>query len=99
VSLVRLASSPKEARAGGRFTVGAQVVSVATGGRLRPATTTCYATIRGRWVPLAGRSARLGYAQCVWRLPRHTAGKMLTGSIAVTYGGSRARRSFSKRVR
>jgi hypothetical protein len=38
-------------------------------------------------------------AVCTWRLPKNTRGKRLTGSIAVTYEGVQAKRTFSVKVR
>ena len=36
---------------------------------------------------------------CLWRLSRKTAGKRLQGSVAVTFQGATAKRSFNVRVK
>ena len=38
-------------------------------------------------------------AQCTWRLSKDVAGKRVRGSVAVTFQGVTARRSFAARVK
>jgi hypothetical protein len=60
---------------------------------------TCTLLVGGK--PL--RAARMAFSQglpvCRWILPRTAKGKLLKGSIAVTYAGSTAKKTFSVRAR
>jgi len=41
---------------------------------------------------------RQGLARCSWHIPASAAGTMLRGSVGLSYGGSRIRRSFVQRI-
>jgi hypothetical protein len=60
---------------------------------------TCKLLVGGRLL----RAARAGFAQglpqCRWNLPRAAKGKMLKGTISVSYGGSTAKKTFSARAK
>ena len=61
-------------------------------------TVTCSAKVGARTI-IGSDAFSDDSAVCTWRVPKNTRGKRLTGSIAVTYQGVQAKRTFSVRVR
>jgi hypothetical protein len=57
----------------------------------------CRANVAGRTIVGRGRFAD-ELVTCVWRVPRGTTGKRISGSVAVTFQGVTAKRAFSMRV-
>ena len=58
-------------------------------------------TLRARAQTIRSTRAAVvsGVPLCLWKVPKSAAGKLLRGTISVTYGGATAKRSFSVRVR
>ena len=94
----RFITVPKQSRAGKLLDARVEVVRTDTGAQVRSGAVKCTAVIGrvGLRVRVAG--FRAGLATCSWRIPASGAGKMLHGSVAVTYQGSTIRRDFRRRV-
>ena len=89
--------SVSAARAGGTLTARMVAVRNDTGARLTGGTVTCVATVGG--ARLVGRGRFVGSeARCTWRIPASARGKVLRGSITVSFEGKRARKSFTRTV-
>ena len=59
----------------------------------------CAAKLSGRTLKVSKKGSVLsGHASCIWKLPKNTKGKKLTGSMTVTYLGAKLRKTFSKTV-
>jgi Subtilase family len=88
---------PGRSRAGAAFRARA-IISVA-GDLLTQGRVQCSARVAA--AKLRPRSARFrkGFAECLWSVPRGAAGRLLSGSLQVTYKGGTARRTFRQRVR
>jgi hypothetical protein len=86
------------ARAGRPFVARALVVSSDFDQPLTDGTIACAAKLAGRPLRGTGRFVNDRVA-CTWRLPRSARGKRLSGSVAVTYQGVQAKRTFSVRVK
>ena len=97
LSLSSLRAVPSTPRAGGWFAVRARLASPRP--HLIGARGVVCAARVGRQ-PLRARLRRLrdGFV-CIWRVPRSARGALLKGSLSVRYGGERATRTFSRRVR
>ena len=87
---------PARSRAGGAFRARAVISS--DGDLLNEGRVACPAKLDG--VKLRPRSARFraGFAECRWSVPGSAAGKLLRGSLAVTYKRGSVRRAFRQRV-
>ena len=98
LKVTRFLTIPKRSHAGRLLDARIAVVRTDTGARVRSGGVSCKATV-GR-LRLAVRSARFrsGLAACSWRVPASAAGKMLRGTVGVTFGGSTISRTFSRRV-
>jgi Tol biopolymer transport system component len=90
--------TPKRPLAGRRLTA-ALIVFESSGADLGTPTVACSAKLGGRTLA-AHRAVMLGHgAVCIWNLPRTAKGKLLVGSVTALSGASRARGSFSTRIR
>jgi subtilisin family serine protease len=98
LSVVRFVTSPKRASAGKRFTARIAVVRRDTGALVRPASIACSAAAGAAPLRPLARRSRLGYGECVWRVPARAKGRTLRGAIAVGYDGARVSRSFSRKI-
>jgi hypothetical protein len=87
---------PAKSRAGGAFRARALISS--NGELLNKGKVVCPAKLAG--VKLRPRSARFrsGFAECRWSVPGSAAGKLLRGSLAVSYKRGSVRRAFRHRV-
>jgi hypothetical protein len=91
----RLAVS--SAHPGALLVAGMKVVRSDFGTPLDEGTINCRAAVAG--TSLAGRGRFVGdYVACGWRIPKTARAKRVAGSVAVTFEGVTARRSFSARV-
>ena len=97
--MTRFFRFPDRPRAGRPFEVGLVVVRRDTRAFVRPQRLTCSARVARRALRAFVRQMSVGYAECRWRIPRGTSGKLLTGTIAAGYDASTVRRSFRLRVR
>jgi hypothetical protein len=86
------------ARAGRLFNAQMTVVRSDLGELLADGTIACGASLGSKSLTGAGRFAA-GRIVCTWRLPKSARGKRFSGSIAVTYQGVEAKRSFATKVR
>jgi hypothetical protein len=85
-------------RAGRPFTARALVLRSDFDVPLTEGRIACGAKLAGRPIAGKGRFAS-NRVVCSWGLPKNARGKRLSGSVAVTFEGAVARRSFSVRVR
>jgi len=88
---------PARSRAGQPFR--AQAVVKANGQFITQGRVSCPATLAGRALKAKTARFRGGVASCAWSLPRKAGGKLLRGSLRVTYQRGTARRTFQQRVR
>ena len=86
------------ARAGRTFTASAVVLRSDFDDALDEGAISCAARLRGHSLAGTGKFAG-GRVVCAWRVPKNTRHRLLSASVAVTYQGARAARSFSTRVR
>jgi hypothetical protein len=99
LTVTRFATTPKVPRAGQRFAAGISVSRSDTARQLLTGKVVCAARIRSRKLAVAARGFRRGRGTCVWRIPRRARGRLMTGSVAVVYGGASVQRRFAFRVR
>ncbi len=69
-----------------------------TGAAVTSGKVACKAAVGGVAVRLESRGFSRGAAACAWAVPRTASGKTLRGSIAVTFAGKTASRSFVRKV-
>jgi hypothetical protein len=86
------------ARAGRSFSARMAVVRSDFDLPLGEGAIACSAKIGAKAMAGSGRFAG-GRVVCTWRLPRSARGKRLSGTVAVTFQGVEAKRSFATRVR
>jgi hypothetical protein len=86
------------ARAGRAFSARMAVLRGDLDAPLAEGEIACAAKVGTRALTGTGRFAG-GRAVCTWRLPRSTRGKRLSGSVAVTFQGVEAKRSYATVVR
>jgi hypothetical protein len=99
LAVIGFALSPKAPAAGKLFTA---TIGVGRGDTLELLTqgkVSCTLIVGGKAVKAARAGFTRGLPQCRWNLPRTAKGKLLKGTISVTYGGSTAKKSFSARVK
>jgi hypothetical protein len=90
--------NPARPRAGKAFVVSVPVRRGDTGGPLTGGgAVTCKATVGGKAVKATGRFGA-GKPQCVLRVPANAKGKLVRGSLTVTFKGKTATKAFSFRV-
>jgi len=99
LTVIRFATTPQAPRAGKRFAAAIRVSRSDTARQLLSGRVVCAARIRSRRLGPVTGGFRGGRATCVWRVPRGARGKLMTGSIAVVYGGVSVQRRFAFRVR
>ena len=87
-----------KARAGRSLTASMEVMRSDTSALLTQGTIACSATLAGKPLPVRSKGFKSGLAGCTWVLPAGARGKVLRGTIAVTFGGASVKRSFSARV-
>ena len=86
------------ARAGRQLVASMEVLSSDFDIPLNEGTVTCRATVAGK--QLSGRRlSTQDLITCAWRVPASARGKLVRGSVAVTFQGVTARRAFSVRTR
>lgn len=95
VAKVRI--SPMPLRPGVRVRVRASVT--ADGAAVGQGQVACSAGVGKDRLRLRAARLRHGVAECVWTVPRGTAGRVLRGSVRATYHGVSARKEFRARVR
>ena len=61
-------------------------------------TIACSATLAGKPLPVRTKGFKSGLAGCTWLLPANARGKVVRGTITVTYTGESVKRSFTARV-
>jgi hypothetical protein len=85
-------------RAGAPYTVRLVVARNDTGAVLEGGQVSCKASVAGK--ALAARTRRFvnKEARCTWLIPSTARGQTLRGSIAVTFEGKKATKSFSKSI-
>jgi hypothetical protein len=85
-------------RAGGLFNARMAVVRGDLNAPLTEGTITCSARLGAK--DFAGTASFAGgRTVCSWRLPKSARGKRFAGTVAVSFQGIEAKRSFSLRVR
>jgi Tol biopolymer transport system component len=90
--------SPKRPAAGKRMTA-TLIVFESSGADLGNPTVACSAKLGGRTLE-ARHGVMIGHgAVCIWNLPKTAKGKALIGSVTAISGSSRAKATFSGRVR
>jgi hypothetical protein len=99
LTVTRFTTTPKIPKAGRRFAAAIRVSRSDTAGPLRSGRVVCTARIGRRRIAAVAKVFRRGLTNCVWRIPRFAHGKLLAGSLAVTYGGASVRRPFAFRIR
>jgi subtilisin family serine protease len=97
VSIAYFQTLPARSRAGQTFR--AQAVVKADGQFITEGRVACPATLAGRALKATTARFRGGVASCAWSLPQRAGGKLLRGSLRVTYERGTARRTFAQRVR
>jgi hypothetical protein len=83
--------------AGKALVVSVPVRRVDTGRPLSGGRVSCRVTVGGRAVRAVGRFGS-GRPQCVVRVPAGARGKLLRGTLTVTFGGARVTKGFSYRI-
>jgi hypothetical protein len=99
LSVLGFVLKPKAAGAGKPLTATMAVARADTRELLTLGKVTCTLIVGGKPVKAARAAFVDGLPQCRWSLPRSAKGKLLKGTISVTYGGSTAKKSFSARVK
>jgi len=96
--LVGFSTTPKHAKAGKPFAARIAVARADTGARVRSGIVLCAANAANTPIRRLSVGFRQGLARCSWHIPASAAGTMLRGSVGLSYGGSRIRRSFVQRI-
>lgn len=99
LAVLGFALKPKAPAAGKRLTATMGVGRGDTLDLLDQGKVTCKLIVGGKAVKAARAGFTQGLPQCRWNLARTAKGKLLKGTISVTYGGSTAKKSFSARVK
>lgn len=99
LAALEVVRNPKAPAAGKRFAAAIIVVRRDTLDFLAEGKVRCTLIVGGKAVKAARAGFTQGVPQCRWNLPRSAKGKLLRGTIFVTYGGSTAKKSFSARVK
>jgi len=94
----RLTPSPARPAAGRPFTLRLVAARSDTGAVVQNGRVTCFG--RAGTTRLRAQTARVtgGAAVCTWLIPKLAKGKTFRGSVAVTFEGLTAKRSFSGRI-
>jgi hypothetical protein len=94
----RLSASPAKPRAGRPFTLRLVAARSDTGAAVQNGRVTCVG--RAGTTRLRAQTARVtgGAAVCTWLIPKLATGKTFRGSVAVSFEGLRATRSFSGKI-
>jgi hypothetical protein len=95
LTVVRVTTSPKPARAGKSFSAAFAVTRNDTGGPVPQGTVACTARVAGAALPVKARRLANGVAACSWVLPRNARGKTVRGAVTLTVEGTRVSRSFA----
>jgi hypothetical protein len=99
LTVTRFATTPNAPRTGKRFAAAIAVSRSDMARHLVSGKVVCAARIRSRRLVAVAKGFRRGRATCIWRIPRRVRGRLMTGSVAVVYGGASVQRSFAFRVR
>jgi hypothetical protein len=97
IRLGKAAVAPAKPKAGGIAVVSTATTRVETGEALASATVACTARVAGKALRGTG-SVVNGRAQCRYRLPLTSKGKLVSGAVQVTYKAATAKAAFSFRV-
>lgn len=81
------------------FTAALQVRRDDTGALLGSGQVTCNAKVSGKPRSSSSSGFSESSARCSWSVPKRLRGKRIAGSIAVTYSGATAARSFSAKIK
>jgi subtilisin family serine protease len=96
--LVGFSTTPKHSKAGKPFAARIAVARSDTGARVRSGSVLCAANAASTPIRRLSAGFREGLARCLWHIPASATGKMLRGSVGLSYGGLRIRRSFAQRI-
>lgn len=91
-------TAPKPAKAGRPFAASLAVNENDTNAPVAAGTVACSATVAFRRIPAVTHALTNGVANCVWRLPATSKGKVLRGTITLTVKGVSVSRSFTARI-
>ena len=92
-----LRRGPREA--GRTFAAAIEVSRADTGARVRAGRVLCAAKVGRATLRVRAAGFRKGLARCKWRIPASARGKLLRGSVGLSYRGLRIDRPFAQRVR
>jgi hypothetical protein len=94
----RFSTTPVKPVAGKTFVARLKVKRDDSGAFVTAGRVNCQATAGSSRAALQKRGFAQGSAFCAWRVPESSAGKMLRGSIAVTFSGKIAKKAFALKV-
>jgi hypothetical protein len=95
----RFSTSPRTPSAGRSFSAFLVAARSDSGAVLKGGRVTCVATVGGRRLTARVHAVVGGRATCTWSIPASARGQTLRGSVAVSFEGLTARKSFSAAVR
>jgi len=99
LAALEVVRNPKAPAAGKRFAAAIIVVRRDTLDFLAEGKVTCTLLVGRKAVKAARSGFSEGLPVCLWNVPKAAKGKAFKGSIAVSYGGSTAKKSFNGRVK
>ena len=94
----RFATTPAKPAAGKTFLARLKVKRDDSGALVTTGKVACHATVGRARLRVQRSGFAQGAALCVWRVPQDVTGVLLRGSIALTFSGKTAKKSFALKV-